>query len=167
MANELTDPSFELGTGWVYSGKGARTTDQALAGSYSAVCQTLAGDIILPDGQSTISQTGVTLVSGAAYGISFWFLPVTPADVDFRVLADNGSGSYATLETFSTPATGSWIYANYAITAAGTSGKLRFRSLATGLGVVNARFYIDSVFFGDSVAIKLSERAVDAVVAML
>lgn len=167
----LQDPGFELGVGWSYIGLATRTTDQAYAGSYSAELRSRKGSLILPDGTSQILSETLTVTDATEYALTIWVYPATPrtTGVNLEIVTVDGNGA-TTVETITATdlSDDTWTQVTTLFTTSGTSLAIRIRSIFAAASVYNTVFYVDSVSVTEGdVAIKLSERAVDAVVSTL
>ena len=144
----LTDPGFENGTGWTYTGLAARSTAQAYTGTYSCLLATRKGG--LTTSISTVESEGFSVVSGTQYSITLYTYAdgVTNTDVNVRVAADRGDGPFVNLTTIAKTGHGSgWRYSGVITFTANTTGTGRIRVFSTqtaGLLAVD-NWYVDAV----------------------
>lgn len=148
------EPSFSFGA--------ARTTTSPHEGSYCAELPKDAGQLTAGRVQWTLDEMTV----GVTYDVACYVKrPAGPGGIRCRY--DPGDGSTNILATKSS-GSGAWaLWEVGSFVALGTTGWLRFDSLITDDG---KSWFMDEVTFtgvGSAVAVKLSERAVDAVVSLL
>ena len=162
----LGDPGFEDGTDWVYSGGcerqygvGARHT-----GSYGAFIGYRAGHF----GTPTMSQIDLPLTPGNRCLVRVWCKSEGIYHAELTVQVDAGDGVYVEHGARSTTVD-DWVMWNLGgFTALGTTGRIRIR--CSNLSHNDHGWHVDDVLLVDTevdVAVKLAERAIDAVVTLL
>lgn len=167
----VLDGGFEAGGVWTESGLAARVdvSPDAHGGDY---VERLRSRSLLGLESSTVHQLAITATSGNDYRFTYWMQrrsnPVTDGHTLKVYTDDGGGGGWTERETLSI-AFESWEQKTLDVTAAGSEIGIRFVATATNplaLGVVD--HWLDDVSVQDiTVAVKLSERAVDAVVSLL
>lgn len=160
--NLLTDPGFELGTGWTYTGSAQRTNAfGANTGSYAV--RLIASDFGPID--STVYETGLSLTIGTTYYVSAYVNNAETQTGPLVCRVDPGSGLVELARLEPSHVAAGWRFWNIgSFVAAGTTGTFWLET-TTGEGT----WYADDAFCGasDTVAIQLAERAIDAIVTTL
>jgi hypothetical protein len=158
LPNLLADPGFELNTGWTYGGLSQRSSDEAYAGSWSALLRERKGDAIEPDGSSTRTAENIAVVAGREYYIRFRWFGATFEDPNTPItLSMNhrlGAG-FVEVDTWSTPIGNhdTWQPRNYVFTALGTSIDFRFTTDTTQ-SVINYVYHLDGFVLDDRLAVQ-------------
>lgn len=170
----LLDPGFENDLGWEYFGLGARSSTKAYAGTWSGKLPTRKS-LFGVSSTSTIRSETFAVTVGTTYTITFYVNAdaVTNTDVLLRLEFRRWNGTWATLASYSRTVGSGWVAKTIVYTPTVASGdrSIRFITVQTAGALAIDDWYIDEVDLAAPVedmpvAVKLSERAVDAVVAL-
>lgn len=175
MANIAPDPGFEDNL-WLCHGLAAQSNEfGALVGSQSLVMLSTAGFIGGSKGSDAVSPTFM-MVPGATYGpySGLVYLQEAASFTELIAFLDDGSGSVEIMAfnpTSFTPGVAQLIEFHPAFVAQGPIGRLRFATTtASPPGqLLSVLWLVDDLHLGglQTVAIKLAERSVDAIVTRL
>lgn len=170
MANLVTDPGFELGIGWEYREGAERTTDDANEGSYSLKLYTTKGG---PDG--TIESEARSDFLKVSVGTTYRWVNYQKNDDAFPIGLEmwrwEPSRGWFQQDVITWDQFGSgWRRVAFVtFTPAETPTRLAYLTLESAVSVYASNWYIDDIEVDaeDDVVVKLSERAVDAIVSTM
>jgi len=173
VSNLLPNPGCELASPAItLSGLAERNTDDPHTGSYAVMLFTRKGEAGKIDDESEAEWPSFKVDVGKQYHVKYWYSESGNATDIAPLLTeiDPGTGSFGELKTH-TSSGGQLphrLQSGLLFTAAGgITARFRVRSLETASPLIIDRWYIDDIVIEESMAVKLAERGVAAVIAIL
>ncbi len=172
MREIIVNGGAEQTQAWLFAGFGAYSTLSANNGTRSLKVESFKSSIGVPppDDNSIVRQRDLRLEFGATYTPTFAVNLYTSNGTSNLFLDfDVGDGVYAPFATATMASFGPYwkLWKPGTFVALGTVGRIRFRTVTLPADGLVTWLVDDVSVLGDVMAIKLAERAVDAVVTQL
>lgn len=174
MSNLIVQPGFEAAGGWTYQQNCERTDGYGSHGGNFAARLFPTTSIVrgIPPvtirNDAILHQDGIPLVSGHTYPVAAWLDSDAAFSTDpLEVHVDPGDGNYAVVDSVLPGELGvgwqPWAIGSFV--AVGTVGRIMFVTVNTFQIIGSFYWLLDDVEIPSTVAIKLTERAINAIVA--